>query len=267
MGKILLAITTYNQSNYTRMCFESLKKLDDDIDVIVIDDFSTDDTVDVCKEYGYECETKKEPMGLTNSWNSAYSHFKSDDDYDYLIIANNDILIPKGALGELVESFEQWPYTMIVPMSTTNGVGHNPTQSIENYYQGMAPSCNDPKYYQEIQDKILDVKEQTRKSNNLYMLDTARMKMFNGFFFMMNKNIIQYEQNKTDLFKTDKIMTKNEDQFNWDCLISNNDFPALCKTSFVFHYKGVSTFDVFDNYTEISNNVEEWKRQRELRGG
>ena len=62
-------------------------------------------------------------------------------------------------------------------------------------------------------------------------------------------------------------MTKNEDQFNWDCLISNNDFPALCKTSFVFHYKGVSTFDVFDTYTEISNNVEEWKRQRELRGG
>ena len=54
MGKILLAITTYNQSNYTRMCFESLKKLDDDMDVIVIDDFSTDDTVDVCKEYGYE---------------------------------------------------------------------------------------------------------------------------------------------------------------------------------------------------------------------
>ena len=99
------------------------------------------------------------------------------------------------------------------------------------------------------------------------MLDTARMKMFNGFFFMMNKNIIQYEQNKTDLFKTDKIMTKNEDQFNWDCLISNNDFPALCKTSFVFHYKGVSTFAVFDNYTEISNNVEEWKKQRELRGG
>ena len=50
------------------------------------------------------------------------------------------------------------------------------------------------KMYQEIQDKILDVKEQTRKSNNLYMLDTARMKMFNGFFFMMNKNIIQYEK-------------------------------------------------------------------------
>jgi len=267
MGKILLAITTYNQSNYTRMCFESLKKLDDDMDVIVIDDFSTDDTVDVCKEYGYECETKKEPMGLTNSWNSAYSHFKSDDEYDYLIIANNDILIPKGALGELVESFEQWPYTMIVPMSTTNGVGHNPTQSIENYYQGMAPSCNDPKYYQEIQDKILDVKEQTRKSNNLYMLDTCRMKMFNGFFFMMNRNIINYEHDNDILFNPDFNMTKNEDEFNWSKLIPNNDFPAICKTSFIFHYKGVSTFEVFDNYGKISNDVSEWKRQRELKGG
>ena len=267
MGKILLAITTYNQSNYTRMCFESLKKLDDDMDVIVIDDFSTDDTVDVCKEYGYECETKKEPMGLTNSWNSAYSHFKYDDEYDYLLIANNDILIPKGALGELVESFEQWPYTMIVPMSTTNGVGHNPTQSIENYYQGMAPSCNDPNYYQEIQDKILDVKEQTRKSNNLYMLDTCRMKMFNGFFFVMNRNIINYEHDNDILFNPDFNMTKNEDEFNWSKLIPNNDFPAVCKTSFIFHYKGVSTFEVFDNYGKISNDVPEWKRQRKLKGG
>ena len=268
MGKILLAITTYNQSNYTRLCFDSLKKLDDDIEVIVIDDFSTDDTVDVCKEYGYEVETRDEPMGLTYSWNSAYNSFKYDGgDFDYLIIANNDILIPKGALGELVKSFEQWPYSMIVPMSTTNGVGHNPTQSIENYYQGMAPSCNDPDYYQEIQDRILDVKEQTRKANNLFMLDTTRMKMFNGFFFMMNKNIIKYEQNETELFDSNYNMTKNEDQFNWNSLIANNDFAGLCKTSFVFHYKGVSTFKVFDNYGAISNDVPEWKKQRELKGG
>ena len=267
MGKILLAITTYNQSEYTKLCFESLKKLDDDIEVVVVDDFSTDNTVELCKEYGYKVEQRDEPKGLTYSWNQAYKMFKHDGDFDYLIIANNDILIPKGALGELVGSFEQWPYSMIVPMSTTNGVGHNPTQSIENFYQGLAPDCDDPKHYQTTQNRIFQIKEETRNSNNLYILDTVRMKMFNGFFFMMNKNIIKYEQNDTELFKTDKIMTKNEDQFNWDCLITNNDFAALCKTSFIFHFKGVSTFDVFENYTEISNNVSEWKRQRELKGG
>ena len=200
MSKTLLVITTYNQSEYTKLCFDSLKKLDDNFDVLVVDDYSTDNTVELCSEYGYEVITKSEGKGLTHSWNLGYQRFKRhwfcnsngmDDQYEYLIIANNDILIPNGAINELLESFYQWPYSLIVPLSTTYGAGSNAQfQSVENYYQGMAPSCNDPNYYQEIQDRILDVREQTRKSNNLYMLDTCRMKMFNGFFFMMIRNII-----------------------------------------------------------------------------
>ena len=269
MSKILLVITTYNQSEYTKLCFDSLKKLDEDVDVLVIDDYSTDDTLLLCKEYGHKVIAKKEGKGLTDSWNRGYYEFKKGDEHEYLILANNDILIPNGALGELVETFQRWPFSMIVPMSTEYGVGHNREQSITNYYQmdwhNIHPS--DPNDYQKIQDKILDIKKRTKDANNLYMCDPVRMKMFNGFFFMMNRNIIQYEQNKTDLFKTNNIMTKNEDQFNWDCLITNNDFVALCKTSFIFHYKGVSTIEVFDNYNKIANDIPEWKRQREGMGG
>ena len=276
MSKTLLVITTYNQSKYTKLCFDSLKNLEDDIDVLVIDDCSTDDTVKICKEYGYEVITKEEGLGLTDSWNRGYYEFKSrwfnnesgfDDNYDYFILANNDILIPKGAITELKNTFAKWPFSLVVPTSTTNGVGHNTEQSIENHYQGMSPSCDDPNYYQEIQDKIFDVKTQIEQSNNLYQLDPKRMKMFNGFFFMMNRNIINYEHSDKELFEPKFIMTKNEDEFNWSNLIPNNDFAGLCKTSFVFHYKGVSTFKIFDNYGEMSNDVPKWKKQRELKGG
>jgi glycosyltransferase involved in cell wall biosynthesis len=276
MSKTLLVITTYNQSEYTKLCFDSLKNLEDDIDVLVIDDCSTDDTVKICKEYGYEVITKEEGLGLTDSWNRGYYEFKSrwfnnesgfDDNYDYFILANNDILIPKGAITELKNTFAKWPFSLVVPTSTTNGVGHNTEQSIENHYQGMSPSCDDPNYYQEIQDKIFDVKTQIEQSNNLYQLDPKRMKMFNGFFFMMNRNIINYEHSDKELFEPKFIMTKNEDEFNWSNLIPNNDFAGLCKTSFVFHYKGVSTFKIFDNYGEMSNDVPKWKKQRELKGG
>ena len=79
--------------------------------------------------------------------------------------------------------------------------------------------------------------------------------MFNGFFFMMNKNIINYEQTDTELFKPEYVMTKNEDIFNWDKLIPNNDFSAVCKTSFIFHYKGITTKgDLRDN--------DKWKETR-----
>ena len=268
MSKILLAITTYNQSEYTKLCFDSLKQLiDDNFDVLVIDDYSTDDTVKICEEYGYEVITKSEGKGLTHSWNLGYSRFKSGD-YSYLIVANNDILIPNGALGELVSAYEKWPYTLVVPLSTTNGAGHNAqNQSVETYYDGINSMCNNPENYQKTQDTILNIKSEVKKSNNLYLFDPMRMKMFNGFFFMMNRNVINYEYEDGILFNPNLNMTKNEDEFNWAKLIPNDDFPAVCKTSFIFHYKGVSTFDVFENYTEISNDIPEWKKQRELRGG
>tara|TARA_R110001592_G_scaffold84870_1_gene250836 strand:- start:11 stop:817 length:807 start_codon:yes stop_codon:yes gene_type:complete len=263
--KILLVITTYNESEYTKLCFDSIKKLEDDIDVLVIDDCSTDDTIDLCKEYGYEVITKKEGKGLTDSWNIGYNEFKTrwvinssgiEDNYSYLIIANNDILIPKGAISELKKSFGQWPYSLITPTSSTRGVGHNAQfQSIELFYNGLSPDCEDPNFYQETQDKMLDIKKQLIKDNNLYILDTARMKMFNGFFFMMNRNIINYQHSDTELFKPEYLMTKNEDIFNWDNLIPNNDFAAVCKTSFIFHYKGVTTKG------DLRNN-DKWKETR-----
>ena len=72
--------------------------------------------------------------------------------------------------------------------------------------------------------------------------------MFNGFFFMMDRNIINYEFSNKELFEPKFIMTKNEDEFNWAKLIPNNDFASVCKTSFVYHYKGVTAKgDLRDN--------------------
>jgi len=248
MNKILLVITTYNESEYTKLCFDSLKLLKKKFDVLVVDDCSTDDTVELCKEYGYEVITKEEGKGLTDSWNIGYEIFKNRG-YDYFILANNDILVPEGAIDELVNSFEKWPYSLIVPTSTTRGVGHNSAfQSIDLFYNDFGFDCDNPNYYQKIQDMIFEIKKQITEQNNLYMLDSIRMKMFNGFFFMMNRNIINYEISDTELFKTEYVMTKNEDIFNWDNLIPNNDFPAVCKTSFVFHYKGLTAKgDLRDN--------------------
>ena len=256
MSKTLLVITTYNQSEYTKLCFDSIKNIEDDVDVLVIDDCSTDDTIELCKEYNHEVIVKETGLGLTDSWNRGYYEFKQrwiydesgqDDNYDYLILANNDILIPRGAVTELKKTFHKWPFSMVVPTSTTLGVGHNREQSIENYYD-IVPDCNNPNYYQDIQDRILEGKKQITEANNLFQLDPSRMKMFNGFFFMMNRNIINYQHSDKELFDPKYLMTKNEDNFNWSKLIPNDDFAAVCKTSFVFHYKGVTTKgDLRDN--------------------
>ena len=275
MSRTLLVITTYNQSEYTKACFESLRDIEDDVDVLVIDDCSTDDTIELCKEYNHEVIVKETGLGLTDSWNRGYYEFKQrwiydesgqDDNYDYLILANNDVLIPRGAITELKKTFHKWPFNMVVPTSTTYGVGRNREQSIENYYESIAPTCDQPENYQNTQDQILKIKGDLEEANNLYLLDPKRMKMFNGFFFMMNRNIINYQNSDKELFEPKYLMTKNEDEFNWSKLIPNNDFAAICKTSFIFHYKGVSTFEIFENYGEISNDADKWREERKRVG-
>ena len=258
-SKILLTITTWNQSEYTKICLDSLKLIEEKCDILIIDDASTDNTIDLCKEYGVESISKKEGMGLTDSWNRAYKYFVKHN-YDYFVIANNDIIVPSGALTELKNLLDKWPSSLVVPLSTQKGAGHNMNQIIDNWW-GKQPEYEDPNYTTEVQKMMLMEKERVRKENNLYLLDPIRQKIFNGFFFMMNRKICNYEMKDGNLFDPTLLNTKNEDEFNWTNLISNDDFSLLCKTAFVYHFKGVSTYDVVKDYMAKSND-KNWIKNR-----
>jgi len=207
------------------------------IDVIVVDDCSTDNTEKIVSKYDFvEFIWKDRGVGLTDSWNIAYQKFKNEG-YQYLIVSNNDVLIPRKAIDEMETVLEKWPGSLVVPLTTSEGCGHNRLQSIHNYFEGNAEFSN-PKQYENVQNLILDVKEQLKTQNNLYQLDPVRMKMFNGFFFMMSRNVVNYELVDGNLFYQKVQFNGNEDEFNWGTLIPNNDFPFLCKTAFIYHFKG-----------------------------
>ena len=264
MSKILFVITTFNHLKFTKLCMNSLSKIKDcEFNIIIIDDCSTDETVKWCNENGIKVIDKEEGLGLTHSWNVGYKYFKDNNEYKYLILSNNDILVPNGALNELVEIFERWPFSLVVPMTSITGAGHNGNvQGIENIYPDTQQKwVNDPNNYQEVQDRILATKEEIKKKNNVYLSDPVRMKMFNGFFFMVNRNVINYERKDGNLFDPKKIMFKAEDEFNWATLIPNNDYPAICKTSFIFHFKGITTNEI-QNYVEIANDSSEYFKFR-----
>ena len=142
-GKTLLALTTYNQLKYTTYAVESIMKLDEvPLDLIVFDDCSTDGTVDWCKDKGVQVFDKENPQGLTDSWNAAYRHFRDNKEYKYLIIANNDIIVPTGAITELLKIVSRWPFSVVVPLSTEFGAGHNKDkQGIERIFQGVDNVC------------------------------------------------------------------------------------------------------------------------------
>ena len=238
MKKTLIALTTYNGSDITKKCLDALSKIDrSGIDVIVVDDCSTDNTKKLVSKYDFvEFIGKEKGVGLTDSWNIAYQKFKNDR-YQYLIVSNNDVLIPRKAIDEMEMVLVKWPGSLVVPLTTQKGCGHNKIQSIHNFFEPDQEFSN-PLQYENAQNLILDVKEQLKSQNNLYQLDPVRMKMFNGFFFMMSRNVIKYELEDSNLFYQNVQFNGNEDEFNWGTLIPNNDFPFLCKTAFVYHFKG-----------------------------
>lgn len=240
-NKIIMFVSTYNKSNVTRQFLESIKLIDlSNIDVVIIDDNSSDDTKNVVSEYDFikEIITKDEGRGLIDSWNTGYKYFKNRF-YKYAIFASNDTLIPKGAIEELVDVLDTWPGNFVVPMSTHNGAGHNKMQSIDVIH-GVDENRNDPNNYQKVQDLLLEYKETLRKANNLYQIDPFRMKMHNGFFFMMSRGLIKYERADGNLWNPKFINIKNDDDLNWKILIPNNEFAFLCRTAFVYHFKAAS---------------------------
>jgi glycosyltransferase involved in cell wall biosynthesis len=256
--EIVMFVSTYNKSHVTKQFLDTVKLIDlSNIDIVVMDDLSTDDTEQVVSEYDIVKEfiTKPEGKGLTDSWNMSYKYFKNSE-YKYAIFASNDTLIPRGAIEEMTDVLVKWPCNFVVPLSTDKGAGHNRVQSIDVIY-GPDSERNNPENYQQVQDILLQHKENLRKANNLYQVDPFRMKMHNGFLFMLSRKLIDYERKDGNLWDPQYINIKNDDNLNWEILIPNNEFAFLCRTAFVYHFKGLSLTG-----SRTLANTENWKELR-----
>jgi GT2 family glycosyltransferase len=246
--KILLAITTYNQLNYTKIFFDHFDKIkNSNVDVLIIDDCSTDETVKWCNENNVKVITKDSGKGLTHSWNLAYQYFKEHKEYQLLIISNNDIIIPNDSLQELRNCHMKWNSICIVPITTSKGCGHNEHQNIVHYYGDVDQSVD---AIEDTQQRILAYRDSDEMRNRRFFFDPFRMLMFSGFFFSLKRDIIKYERTDGLLFNPELLNYKNEDDFNWNILIPNDEYPMLCKTSYVYHFKGKSFAHIKDARTD-----------------
>lgn len=222
MKKALLAITTYNQTQITMNFLKNFFPVDG-VDIVIYDDCSQEDYSSFESER-VRVVLKDNGMGLTDSWNRAYQDFKKDNSYDYLIIANNDIIIPNGSLEELFKELDK--NTLVVPMSTAWGAGHcGQWQGIERYINVGKRSWNS------VQNTLVEMN-----------MDPLPLPKFNGFFFAMNRNICKYEFDSDHLFNPKNINVGNEDDLRVR-LIESGVSPILCRKSFVFHFKN-QTFKV-----------------------
>ena len=226
--KTLLAITTYNQIKFTKLCIESLKNINiPGLDIIFIDDVSKDGTVKYLTESKYLFKGRGTPKGLTYSWNIAYKKFKNEK-YQNLIISNNDVLFSKQSLEDLIKNLHQ--FTFVVPLTTKKGAGHNwQEQAINQYYPGLVRLAEQSQSYLKVQQKLIQLGSKTKQYHKT-------LKRFNGFIFGMNRNIIKYEFDKDNLFNPRNTNVGQEADLGRRL----KEPIILSLTSFIYHFKGVS---------------------------
>ena len=213
--KVLIALTTYNHVEITRKCMEYAMDLPHDI--IVVDDCSTDGTLQYLAELKVSVITKKKRLGLTDSWNRAYKHFKGSD-YTHLILSNNDVLFPVGAIEAMVSD-----RLLTTPMCNYSGAGYvNKGQAIDFYHDLRWIDPIQAANVQRVQDDIKGEPE------------FRRIAGWTGFCMCMSRGIIDKEYPGGNLFNPTNINVGNDDDINQrvGCYIATR--------SFVYHYKGVS---------------------------
>lgn len=122
MDKVLVIIVTYNAHKWLRQCLDSvdMKRYD----VLVVDNASTDDTIQMLSEYPRTMVRKMEKNHGFGQANNVGFRYAIDHDYDYVLLLNQDAWLCPDTIERLVETQKQHPeYWILSPMQMNTECG------------------------------------------------------------------------------------------------------------------------------------------------
>ncbi len=104
-----IIILNYNRADDTINCINSLRKIDySNYSIFVIDNSSTDNSYEFLRSKLTDCQvlSTNENLGYTGGVNYGLRKLV-DSDFEYLLLLNNDTIVEKEFLTELVKSLEE----------------------------------------------------------------------------------------------------------------------------------------------------------------
>jgi glycosyltransferase involved in cell wall biosynthesis len=103
---ISIVIPTYNSSRFMPDLMDSVfKQVDDDMEVIIVDDCSTDDTLEIAKRYPTRIIQMEQNGGPAKSRNRAVNEAKGD----IIFFLDSDVEVLDGTVQEVKDYFEKNP--------------------------------------------------------------------------------------------------------------------------------------------------------------
>lgn len=116
--KVMVLVLNWNEKNNTLECLRSLKEMDYlNFETVVIDNASSDGSADEIGGVfpGLKILRNNENLGYAGG-NNAGIEYAVKNEADYILILNNDTVVEKNLLKNLLEAVSQYPKSIISPL-------------------------------------------------------------------------------------------------------------------------------------------------------
>lgn len=153
MNRVLVIVVTYNSARWVDECFGSLRASEEPVDVIAIDNASSDGTPDLIAEHFPEVYLVRgsENIGFGAGNNIGLRNAIASG-YDYVYLLNADAWVGPGTIGCLIAAFEaggHWGILSPVQKSADGGLDPRFNDKCSKYLrrtsaQSSATSANSP---------------------------------------------------------------------------------------------------------------------------
>ena len=226
------------------MMLISLASNHDDYDVLLIDDHSDKyDQNEKAERWGVDTlrwgEGTEPPRGLTHSWNLAW-RYALEHEYKYLIICNNDLLIPDGTITKLVNELETNDWDWINPIVSERGSFY-PKHNLKLVYGDDVQEWTDhPLFYAEVATSL----DHIPKRAVIKVDKEVKKSYMNGYamaFHVNNIKKFQFDASEALLFDPKFINAGNEDDLATRMARSGGR-TGVHPTAFVYHHKGYTLY-------------------------
>jgi GT2 family glycosyltransferase len=105
MQRIAVHIVTYNSAAVIEACLQALRAQDCDFDICIVDNASTDSTVELLTAAGFHVITSAANVGYAAAHNLALAQTRSE----YVLTLNPDVLLQPGYLSAMTAALDSHP--------------------------------------------------------------------------------------------------------------------------------------------------------------
>ena len=145
--KTLVIIPAYNEAPNIVHTVESLKAACPDVDYVVVNDCSGDDTAKICEEHGYTYLNLPINLGIGGGMQTGY-RYAAENGYDIAIQMDGDGQHNAEFLGEMADYLEKNDLDMVIGSRFIEKQGFQSSKARRigiNYFTGLIKLCTGQK--------------------------------------------------------------------------------------------------------------------------